>query len=169
MECAYSLVTPILRNCSGCLLCIFTKSFISDVWLGSEYTWKYFFVKPVYIGIRIYRPNHSFKHCVKYGRIRVSLTHVLVYFDAVKVLSVCWNFYLWYSFKKYTSSHYCTHCVADTANNEFLLKLFSNSFFKTPLKLLWLSCFTWSTGIRPNGELKSQKKNEHYKFWRTIS
>ena len=54
----------------------------------------------MHIRNRIYRPNHSFKHCIKYGRIQVSLTSILAYFQAVKVLSVCCNIYLWYSFKK---------------------------------------------------------------------
>ena len=61
-----------------------------------------FVVRPVYIRIGIYRPDHSFKHCIKYERIWVSVTLIL----AVKVLSVCGNIYLSYSFKKINVDKY---------------------------------------------------------------
>ena len=64
--------------------------------------------------------------------------------------------------------HCCKYCVADTENNEFLLKLFQNSSSKSLLKLSWLSCFTWCTDIW-HRQLKSQSIIEHHIFWRTIS
>ena len=123
----------------------------------------------MYTTIRIFRFNHRFKHCIKYARLRVSLSCVFPYKDKMvdfvlirenagkrkPVSSHILHSECFINLLQYLSAmcilkksvftnifHCCKYCVADTENNEFLLKLFQNSSSKSLLKLSWLSCFT---------------------------